>query len=132
LFLKGRGVLEAGEMDGRTEQLRTRTKDFAIRVIHLFQALPPAKEAQIIGGQLLRCGTSIGANYRSACHARSRADFISKIGVVTEEADESVFWLELLSDLKIMKKERLEDLLREARELTAIFTASRQTAKKRK
>jgi len=119
-------------MDSRTEQLRARTKDFAIRVIHLFQALPQTKEAQIIGTQLLRCGTSVGANYRSACHARSRADFISKIGVVTEEADESVFWIELLSDLKVMKKERLEDLLQEARELTAIFAASRQTAKRRR
>ncbi|HWG48070.1 MAG TPA: four helix bundle protein [Candidatus Acidoferrales bacterium] len=119
-------------MDGRTEKLKERTKDFAIRVIHLFQALPQAKEAQIIGAQLLRCGTSVGANYRSACHARSRADFISKIAVVTEEADESVFWLELLSDLKIVKNERLEALLQEARELTAIFTASRQTAKRRR
>lgn len=118
-------------MDSRTEKLRARTKDFAIRVIHLFQALPQTKEAQIIGTQLLRCGTSVGANYRSACHARSRADFISKIGVVTEEADESVFWIELLFDLK-MKKERLDDLLQEARELTAIFAASRQTAKQRR
>jgi four helix bundle protein len=119
-------------MDSRTEQLRARTKDFAVRIIHLFRSLPPAKEAQIIGNQLLRCGTAVGANYRSACHARSRADFISKIGVVTEEADESVFWIELLADLNIMKKERLEELLKEARELTAIFSASRQTAKKRR
>jgi four helix bundle protein len=117
-------------MDSRTEKLRARTKDFAIRIIHLFQALPNTKEAQTIGNQLLRCGTSVGANYRSACHARSRADFISKIGVVVEEADESVFWLELLCDLKVMKKERLDGLLQEARELTAIFSASRQTAKK--
>jgi four helix bundle protein len=101
-------------VDSRTQQLRNRTKDFAIRIIHLFRALPPAKEAQIIGNQLLRCGTAVGANYRSACHARSRADFIAKIGVVTEEADESVFWLA------------------EARQLTAIFNASRQTAKKRR
>jgi four helix bundle protein len=117
-------------MDSRTEQLRARTKEFAIRIIHLFQALPNGKEAQVIGYQLLRCGTAIGANYRSACHARSRADFISKIGVVTGEADESVFWLELLSDLGIVKKERMNDLLQEARELTAIFAASRQTAKR--
>jgi four helix bundle protein len=119
-------------MDNRTEKLRARTKDFAVRVIHLFQALPPTKEAQIIGTQLLRCGTSIGANYRSACHARSRADFISKIGIVTEEADESMFWIELLSDLKIIKNEKLADLQQEARELTAIFSASRQTAKNRR
>lgn len=119
-------------MDGRTEKLRARTKDFAIRVIHLFQALPSNKEAQVIGNQLLRCGTSVGANYRSTCHARSRADFISKIGIVLEEADESVFWIELLSDLKLVKKERLDGLLQEAKELTAIFAASRQTAKQRK
>jgi four helix bundle protein len=119
-------------MDNRTEQLRARTKEFALRIIHLFRALPEAKEAQIIGNQLLRCGTAVGANYRSACHARSRADFISKIGVVTEKADESVFWLELLSDLHIVKRERLEGLLQESRELTAIFSASRQTAKRSK
>jgi four helix bundle protein len=119
-------------LDPRTEQLRTRTKEFAIRIIQLFRSLPPTKEAQIIGGQLLRCGTSVGANYRAACHARSRADFISKIGIVTEEADEAVFWIELLSDLGITKKERLDGLLQEARELTAIFNASRQTAKQRK
>jgi len=118
------------QMDSRTEKLRARTKDFAIRIVRLFQALPTTKEAQIVGMQLLRCGTSMGANYRSACHARSRADFISRIGVVVEEADESVFWIELLSDLAIMKKERLDELLQEARELTAIFSASRQTAKK--
>jgi four helix bundle protein len=83
-------------MDSRTEKLRERTKAFAIRIIHIFQALPQTKEAQVIGNQLLRCGTSVGANYRSACHARSRADFISKIGIVTEEADESVFWMNCL------------------------------------
>ena len=119
-------------MDNRTEKLRARTKDFAVRIIHLFQALPRSKEADVIGAQLLRCGTAVGANYRSACHARSRADFISKIAVVTEEADESVFWIELLSDLGIMKNERMDDLLREARELTAIFCASRETAKRKR
>ena len=118
-------------MDTRTEQLRARTKGFAIRIVRLFRSLPPAAEAQIIGKQLLRCGTAVGANYRAACRARSKAEFVSKIGVVTEEADESVFWIELLSDLGIMKKERLEDLLKESRELTAIFAASRQTAKQR-
>jgi len=119
-------------VDTRTEKLRARTKDLAIRIIHLFQALPNTKEAQVSGYTLLRCGTPVGANYRSAGHARSRADFISKIGVVVEEADESVFWLELLSDQGILKKERLNDLLQEARELTAIFAASRQTAKQRR
>ena len=119
-------------MDKRTEQLRARTKDFALRIISLFRALPETKEAQVIGNQLLRCGTAVGAKYRSACHARSRADFISRIGVVIEEADQSVFWLELLADLNIVKREGLEGLLQESRELTAIFCASRQTAKRRK
>jgi len=118
-------------LDSKTEQLRGRTKEFAIRIVHLFRSLPPAKEAQVIGNQLLRCGTSVGANYRAACQARSKAEFIAKIGIVAEEADETVFWIELLSDTGIMKKERLEALCKEAQELTAIFSASRQTAKRK-
>ena len=118
-------------MDKRTEQLQDRTKKFAIRIVHLFRSLPNATEAQVIGKQLLRCGTSVGANYRAACHARSRAEFIAKIGIVSEEADESVFWIELIFDLGIIRKERLAELLKEARELTAIFRASRHTAKQR-
>ena len=117
-------------LDSKTEQLRLRTKEFAIRIVHLFRSLPPAKEAQVIGNQLLRCGTSVGANYRAACQARSKAEFIAKIGIVAEEADETVFWIELLSDTGIMNK-RLEALRKEAQELTAIFSASRQTAKRR-
>jgi four helix bundle protein len=119
-------------MDSRTEQLRARTKDFALGVIHLFRALPETNEAQIIGNRLLKCGTEVGANYRRVCHARSRADFISRIGVVIEGADESVFWLEQLSDLNIVKGELLEGLLQECRELTAIFSSSRQAARRRK
>jgi four helix bundle protein len=81
-------------LDSKTQQLRsTRTKEFAIRIVHLFRSLPPAKEAQVIGNQLLRCGTSVGANYRAACEARSKAEFIAKIGIVAEEADETVFGL---------------------------------------
>jgi four helix bundle protein len=118
-------------VDGKTEQLRTRTKEFALRIVHLFRSLPPATEAQVIGKQLLRSGTSVGANYRAACHARSRAEFIAKIGVVSEEADETVFWIELLADIKVVKKERLDPLLNEVRELTAIFRASRLTAKRK-
>ena len=118
-------------MDGKTEQLRARTKDFAIRVVRLFRSLPPASEAQIIGKQLLRSETSVGANYRAACYARSRVEFIAKIGIVTEEADETVFWIELLAELDIVRRERLDPLLKEARELTAIFSASRQTAKRK-
>ena len=118
-------------MDGKTEQLRKRTKEFALRIVHLFRSLPPATEAQVIGKQLSRPGTSVGAHYRAACHARSRVEFIAKIGIVSEEADETVFWIELLADLGVVKKERLDPLLTEARELTAIFRASRQTAKRK-
>jgi four helix bundle protein len=91
--------------------------------------LPKSTEAQVLGKQLLRSGTSIGANYRSAGRARSKAEFVSKIGVVLEEADETVFWLELLCESEIVKPELLQELLREANELTAIFSAAQQTAK---
>ena len=114
-------------MDERTQQLLERTKSFALRIIRLFRSLPRTPEVQIIGKQLLRSGTSIGANYRSACRARSRAEFAAKIGVVLEEADETVYWLELLIDTGRVKKERLEGLLTEGRELVAIFTAARYT-----
>jgi four helix bundle protein len=97
--------------------------------VKLFRSLPRATEAQVIGKQLLRSGTSVAANYRAACRARSKPEFIAKIGIVLEEVDESVLWIEMLVDAQILKKERLEHLLNEARQLTAIFTASRQTAK---
>src|SRR6266481_8993731 len=98
-------------MDRRTEQLRERTKQFALRIIRLFQSLPPSSEAQVIGNQLLRCSTQVGAKYRVACHSRSRATFVARIGVIAEEADESLFWIELLSDLGIVEKDRIDLLL---------------------
>ncbi len=114
------------------EELRARTKRFAIRIVRLCRALPATREAGIIANQLLRCGTSVGANYRAACRARSRADFSSKMGVVLEEADETVFWLELLTDVGAVRSERLSELLAEANELVAIFAASRITATHRR
>ena len=111
------------------EELRARTKKFALRVISLFRALPRSPEAQVIGKQLLRSGTSVAANYRAACRARSRAEFVARVAVVEEEADESTLWLELLGDSGIMKPAKLAALLAEARELTAIFTATRRTAR---
>jgi four helix bundle protein len=111
------------------EQLRERTKHFAIRIVKLFRALPHAPEAEIMGRQLLRCGTSVGANYRAACRARSRAEFISKLGVVVEEADESMFWLELLVETAVFPAGKLDEICREAQELTAIFTAARHSSK---
>jgi four helix bundle protein len=86
-------------------------------------------EALVIGKQLLRSGTSVGANYRAACRARSKAEFIAKVGIVLEEADETVFWLELLLESGIARSPQLEDLTQEANELTAIFVTSLRTAK---
>lgn len=102
-----------------------------MRVVKLFRSLPRSTEAQVIGKQLLRSGTSVAANYRAACRARSRAEFVAKLGIVLEEVDESVLWIEMLIDLEILKKERSAQLLDEARQLTAIFTASRHTAKQK-
>jgi four helix bundle protein len=117
-------------LDSRTEQLLDRTKKFAVRTVQLFRSLSRSPEAQVLGKQLLRSGTSVAANYRAACRSRSRAEFISKVGIVVEEADESAFWIEFLCDAGIVKKERVSELLKEAQELTAIFTVSRQTAKR--
>jgi len=113
------------------DDLRTRTKSFALRIIKLFRALPKTEEARVLGRQILRSGTAVAANYRSACRGRSRADFISKIGITVEEADETAFWLELLIDAGIVKKVRLEKLMVEANELVRIFQATRTTAKVR-
>jgi len=83
----------------------------------------------VLGKQLLRCGTSVAANYRAACRARTKAEFVAKVGIVVEESDEAVLWLELLAESGIVEASKTESLLFEARELTAIFTASRRTAK---
>jgi four helix bundle protein len=115
----------------KPEELRERTKQFALRVVKLFRSLPRTDDARILGRQLLRSGTSIGANYRATCRARSRAEFIAKMGVVVEEADETVFWLELIAESEIVAKPRMQDLLQEANELLRIFVASRETAKAR-
>ena len=119
---------------GRTykaEELKKRSKQFAIRVIRLIQALPKTDVARVIGKQLLRSATSVAANYRAVCRARSKAEFIAKIGVVVEEIDESVFWLELLVETSIVAQSRMGDLQKEASELLAIFAASQHTAKGR-
>ncbi len=113
----------------KQEVLKDRSKQFAIRVIKLFRALPKTDEARIIGKQVLRSGTSVAANYRAVCRARSSAEFIAKIGVVVEEADETVFWLELLVETEIVNAQKLKPLMDEANELLAIFAASQITAK---
>jgi four helix bundle protein len=116
-------------MPSRPEELRDRTKQFAIRIVKLFRALPKTEEARVLGKQVLRSGTSVAANYRAVCRSRSRADFISKLAVVTEEADETVFWLEMLVDTGIVRKAKLEKLLMEANELIRIFGSSLHTAR---
>jgi four helix bundle protein len=116
-------------MKTQPEQLRDRTKSFALRTIRLFRSLPYKPDAQVLGKQLLRCGTLVAANYRAVCRARSKAEFVAKIGIVVEEVDEAVLWLELLTEAGIVSHERTRELLTEARELTAIFTASKHTAR---
>jgi len=111
------------------EELKKRTMKFALMVIYVVGKLPNTKAGNTIGNQLIRSGTSVAANYRASCRARSIADFISKITVVEEECDESLFWLELTAESRILQEETIRDILREADELTAIFTASGKTAR---
>jgi four helix bundle protein len=111
------------------QELRDRTKKFAIRIVRLFQALPKSTEAQVMGKQLLRSGTSVAANYRAVCRARSKAEFIARIGVVAEEADESALWIELLEETKVLTASQLKDISQEAHALAAIFSASQKTAR---
>ena len=114
----------------QADELKRRTKEFAIRIVNLFRSLPHLPDAQTLGKQVLRSGTSVAANYRAVCRARSRAEFIAKMGIVVEEADETVFWLELLGETGIVRAERTQDLLKEANELVAIFGASLRTSKR--
>lgn len=111
------------------EELKQRSKAFAVRVVKMTEALPPTRVADIIARQVIRSATSVGANYRAACRARSHAEFIAKLGIVEEEADETLYWLEMLVETKLLPEARLTDLLREADELVAIFTASGRTAR---
>ena len=112
------------------EELKKRTKEFALRVLKLVAALPNNLEGRSIGNQLVRAGTSVGSNYRAACRGRSRAEFIAKLGIVEEEADESAFWLELIIEAALLKAVLVQPLLDEANELTRIMAGSRITASK--
>ncbi|MEW6670009.1 MAG: four helix bundle protein [Thermodesulfobacteriota bacterium] len=114
------------------DELIGRTKQFALRVIRLASALPNTPEGRLIQGQLLRCGTSAGANYRAAKRARSTADFISKMGIVEEETDESMYWMELIVESGLMDDARISDLYKEADEILSMVVASIKTARKRK
>ena len=113
------------------EQMKIRTKEFPKQVISLCRQLPNTREGQLIGTQFFRAGTSVGANYRAACRARSKADFVAKLGIVLEETDESLYWLEILAENKIMGARFLEGLTNEAKQLLAIFISSLNTAKGR-
>ena len=115
----------------RREELKKRTKEFAHRCVKLAKALPSGSLGRHIQNQLIRCATSVAANYRAACVAQTKASFISKLSVVTEEADESHFWLEFISDENLLPRDRVDPLLKEADELTAIFTSSRRTAQRK-
>jgi len=116
--------------NSKQEELRNRTKKFDLRIIRLFQHSPRSPEAHVLGKQLLRSGTAVGANYRAAGRARSHAEFTSKIAIVVEEADETVSWLECLIESGVVKEVLLQDLLMEATELLAIFAASHRTSRR--
>ena len=117
-------------MQNAESNLKKRTKAFALAAVQLVEDLPRSRTADVIGKQLLRAGTSVGANYRSACRARSRKEFIAKLGIVLEEADESAFWLELVSDRRLLSLARVAPLQDEANQLVAITVTSINTARK--
>jgi len=116
-------------MKSQPEILRDRTKKFAIAIVKLVRIFPSNQESKVLGNQLMRSATSVAANYRAVCRARSKAEFISIICIVIEEADETVFWLEMITELSILTQEKTGELLKEANELVAIFSASNQTAR---
>jgi four helix bundle protein len=116
-------------MKYQSDELKKRTKDFAIQIVLLWRILPRSEEARVIGKQLLRSGTSIAANYRAVCRSRSRAEFIARMGIVLEESDETVLWIELLGETGILKKDSISTILKESNELLAIFAASYHTAR---
>ena len=111
------------------KELKARTKRFAVDVIRLCRHLPPTLDGKTVAGQIIRSGTSVGANYRASCRARSRAEWIAKMGTVEEEADETLFWLEVAVEAGLIDSQRAAALLKEADELTAILVSSLKTAK---
>jgi four helix bundle protein len=114
------------------EEMKRRTKQFALRMIRLVESLPRGRIAEVLGRQLLRSGTSVGADYRAACRAKSTADFVSKMRTIEEETDESLCWMELLVESAIVQTSKLEPLMREADEIISIIVSSIKTARKNK
>lgn len=121
---------EEGKSKKEEYDLRMRTKQFALRVLRLYSALPKSSAAQVLGKQVLRSGTSIGANYREAYRARSKAEFIAKVGICLSEAEETAYWLELLADSGIMPMDKLAELMGECDQLIAIFVTILNRAKR--
>ena len=114
---------------GISQQLQERTRHFALRVIKMVQALPRSSVSEVIGKQVLRSATSVGANYRAACRARSKKEFIAKLGIVIEEADESIYWIQLVVDAGLMSPKQVSLLEKEAEEILSMIVASVKTAK---
>jgi four helix bundle protein len=112
------------------EKMKARTKAFAVQIVKFYKLLPKTDEARVLGRQILRSGTSVAANYRAVCRAKSQADFISKLGTVVEEADETLLWLELFGEAEVCKPETLKELKAEADELLRVFSTSLGTAKR--
>ena len=133
VFLTSNSVLNLKE-DNKLDQteMKSRTKEFAKEIIRLCRKLPNNRAGRLIGDQIFRSGTSVAANYRSACRARSKAEFISKLSIVEEEADETLFWLEVINEMKIFHYEKLDALMKENDEILAIVVAALKSAKLRK
>lgn len=114
-----------------SEELKTRTRAFALRTIRLCESLPKGRTSDVVARQLLRCATSVGANYRAACRAKSKADFIAKMGIVEEECDECMYWMEILIESELVGERRLAGLMQEANEILSIVISSIKTARSR-
>jgi four helix bundle protein len=124
--------VDTGNRKVQKQDFQKRTMEFGLRVVHLVETLPKTQTAQVLGRQLLRSGTSVGANYRSAVRGKSRADFIAKMGIVEEECDEAIYWMEMLIEAGLVRRESLRDLVDEANQIVAITVSSIKTARARK
>jgi four helix bundle protein len=118
------------EREARNSELKERTFGFGLRIVRLVQSLSKVGSADILGRQLLRSGTSVGANYRAGTRARSRADFIAKLGIAEEECDETIYWMDMLIELKLISAHRTRELRSEAEQLLAIIVSSIKTARR--
>ena len=121
-------MFDVRRMNTKTEEMKRRTKRFGLRVLELLNHFPNTIGGRVVANQIVKSATSVGANYRATCRARSRAEFASKIGIVAEEVDESLYWLEIIAEGKIVPLQKVASLLKEADELTAIFTSARRSS----